>query len=236
MKPKILAASLAAFSLILSSCGNITPPVQNGQNSAAVTENSSVTDSENSSENESKTDEKKSAENAFIAEFFDADINFTDVEDLTNEPMKNSGFESEKNVTNGVQKFTLKSKNGGGEIDVMRIDLSNANLNYTAENILENFGDYYFNFMLTNMQGVTEADVVSNTRNLSTLTDKGKFQRYITVQKTDGMAAQFGYAQTYAVLSDSKLTVVSGAFLSADMMERQSFNSLVQRVCEKAQY
>lgn len=236
MKTKILAAGLAAFSLALSGCGNITPPVQNGQNSTAITENSSVTDSENSSENERKANEKKSAENAFAAEFFDADINFTDVEDLTAEPMKNSGFESEKNVTNGVQKFTLKSKNGGGELDVMRIDLTNANLSYTAGKILENFGDYYFNFMLTSMQGVTEADVVSNTRNLSTLTDKGKFQRYITVQKTDGMAAQFGYAQTYAVLCENKLTVVSGAFLSADMMERQQFNSLVQRVTEKVQY
>lgn len=236
MKTKILAAGLAALSLTMTSCGNITPPVQNGQNSVAVTENFSASDSENSSEDESNIDEKKSAENAFVAEFFDSDINFTDVEDLTAEAMKNSGFESDKNVTNGVQKFTLKSKNGGGELDVMRIDLTKANLSYTADKILENFGDYYFNFMLGNMQGVTVADVVSNTRNLSTLTDKGKFQRYITVQKTDGMAAQFGYAQTYAVLCENKLTVVSGAFLSADMMERQSFNSLIQRVTEKVQY
>ena len=41
------------------------------------------------------------------------------------------------------------------------------------------------------------------------------------------MASQFGYTETYAVLSENKLTVVSGAFLSTDMMDRQSFSQVM---------
>jgi len=41
------------------------------------------------------------------------------------------------------------------------------------------------------------------------------------------MATQFGYTETYAVLSENKLTVVSGAYLGTDMMERQSFSQVM---------
>ncbi len=51
---------------------------------------------------------------------------------------------------------------------------------------------------------------------------RASISRYGSVQKSDGMATQFGYTETYAVLSENKLTVVSGAYLSTDMMERQS--------------
>ncbi|MFR2195553.1 MAG: hypothetical protein ACLS5M_13815 [Ruminococcus sp.] len=61
----------------------------------------------------------------------------------------------------------------------------------------------------------------------SSVVSKCKYQRYGSVQKSDGMATQFGYTETYAVLSENKLTVVSGAFLSTDMMERQSFSQVM---------
>ena len=50
------------------------------------------------------------------------------------------------------------------------------------------------------------------------------------------MVTQFGYAETYAVLNENKLTVVPGAFLSSDMMERQSFSGLMSRFAESVKY
>ena len=77
------------------------------------------------------------------------------------------------------------------------------------------------------MSGITEDDFVSSYRMTSSVVSKGKYQQYGSVQKSDGMATQFGYTETYAVLSENKLTVVSGAFLSTDMMERQSFSQVM---------
>ena len=61
----------------------------------------------------------------------------------------------------------------------------------------------------------------------NTVVAKAKYQQYGSVQKSDGTASQFGYSETYAVLSENKLTVVSGQFLSTDMMERQTFTKLM---------
>ena len=66
----------------------------------------------------------------------------------------------------------------------------------------------------------------------SSVVSKGKYQRYGSVQKSDGMATQFGYTETYAMLIENKLTVVSGAYLSTDMMERQSFSQLMAKFAE----
>ena len=109
----------------------------------------------------------------------------------------------------------------------MCIDLSKSNLSYDMEYILENFGDYYFRQTASQMNGITEDDFVSNYRMTSNVVLKGKYQRYASVQKTDGMVSQFGYTETYAVLGENKLTVVSGAFLSTDMMDRQSFSQVM---------
>ena len=57
-----------------------------------------------------------------------------------------------------------------------------------------------------------------------------------TYQKNILVRMQFGYTETYAVLNENKLTVVSGAFLSTDMMERQSFMQLMVRFAENVKY
>ena len=150
--------------------------------------------------------------------------------------MKGCSFDNETDNSNGVQKITLKGTNGGGTIDVMCVDLSQAQLDHDMEYILENFGDYYFGQTSAQMSGITEDDFVSNYRMTSSVVSKGKYQRYVSVQKSDGMATQFGYAETYAVLNENKLTVVSGAFLSSDMMERQSFSGLMSRFAESVKY
>jgi len=189
-----------------------------------------IPDSADSSEDE------KIKTNTFIAEFFDSGISFADTSKLVTEVMKGCTFESETDSSNGIQKISLKGKNGGGVLNVMCIDLSKSNLSYDMEYILENFGDYYFRQTASQMNGITEDDFVSNYRMTSSVVSKGKYQHYSSVQKTDGMASQFGYTETYAVLNENKLTVVSGAYLSTDMMERQSFMQLMVKFAENVKY
>ena len=150
--------------------------------------------------------------------------------------MKGCSFENENDDSNGIQKISLKGKNGGGMIDVLCIDLSQSDLDHDMEYILENFGDYYFGQTSAQMNGITEDDFVSSYRMTSSVVSKGKYQHYSSVQKTDGMVSQFGYTETYAVLSENKLTVASGAFLSTDMMERQSFSQLMSQLVENVKY
>ncbi len=161
---------------------------------------------------------------------------FTDVQKLTDDSMKDCSFEKQAESSNGIQKISLKSANGGGVLNVMCIDLSQSSISYELEYILENFGNYYFGLTSAQMNGVTEDDFVSNYRMINSMISKGKYQRYSSVQKTDGMAAQFGYTETYASLAEGRLTVISGAFLSSDMMDRQDFMRLMARFAENISY
>ena len=237
MKTKIYLAVLsAAIAITMTACGTISPPLQTAMETAITTTAESLPDSAASSEAESTVDEEQVKSDTFIAELFNSNISFTDVSPIVTEAMKGCSFETEKDASNGVQKISLKGKNGGGMIDVLCIDLSQSNLDYDMEYILENFGDYYFNQTSAQMSGITEDDFVSSYRMTSSVVSKGKYQRYSSVQKSDGMATQFGYTETYAVLSENKLTVVSGAFLSSDMMERQSFSGLMSKFANNVKY
>ena len=237
MKTKIYLAVLsAAIAITMTACGTISPPLQTATETAITTTAESLPDSAASSEAESTVDEEQVKSDTFIAELFNSNISFTDVSPIVTEAMKGCSFETEKDASNGVQKISLKGKNGGGMIDVLCIDLSQSNLDYDMEYILENFGDYYFNQTSAQMSGITEDDFVSSYRMTSSVVSKGKYQRYSSVQKSDGMATQFGYTETYAVLSENKLTVVSGAFLSSDMMERQSFSGLLSKFANNVKY
>ena len=223
MKNILILAALSA--VILTGCGNISPPFKAEQ--TTVTTAASTVSAAASSEAESTVDEEQVKYDTFIAEFFDSDISFVDTSELATEAMKGCSFDNETDNSNGVQKITLKGTNGGGMIDVLCIDLSQSDLDYDMEYILESFGDYYFGQTSAQMSGITEDDFVSSYRMTSSVVSKGKYQQYGSVQKSDGMATQFGYTETYAVLSEDKLTVVSGAFLSSDMMERQSFSQVM---------
>ena len=227
MKTKVMSTILAAIMLTMTACGTISPPIQNAVTETTMVSTDSLADSSVLSESDSNTNEEQIRTNTFIAEFFDSGISFADTSKLVTEVMKGCTFESETDSSNGIQKISLKGKNGGGVLNVMCIDLSKSNLSYDMEYILENFGDYYFRQTASQMNGVTENDFMSNYRMTSSVVSKGKYQRYASVQKTDGMASQFGYTETYAVLGENKLTVVSGAFLSTDMMERQSFSQVM---------
>ena len=227
MKTKIYWAVLSsAIVLAMTACGTISPPLQStSETTTTIATAESLPDSAASSEAESTVDEEQVKSNTFIAEFFDSNISFVDVSGIVTESLKSCSFETEIDNTNGIQKISLKGSNGGGMIDVLCIDLSQSDLDHDMEYILENFGDYYFGQTSAQMSGITEDDFVSSYQMTSSVVSKCKYQRYGSVQKSDGMATQFGYAETYAVLNENKLTVVSGAFLSSDMMERQSFRS-----------
>ena len=232
MKNIPILAALSA--VILTGCGNISPPFKAEQ--TTVTTAAPTVSAAASSEAESTVDEEQVKHDTFIAEFFDSNICFVDTSTLVTEAMKGCSFDNETDNSNGVQKITLKGTNGGGTIDVMCVDLSQAQLDYDMEYILENFGDYYFGQTSAQMSGITEDDFVSNYRMTTNVYSKGKYQQYGSVQKSDGMATQFGYTETYAVLSENKLTVVSGAYLGTDMMERQSFSQLMGKLAENVKY
>ena len=223
MKNILILAALSA--VILTGCGNISPPFKAEQ--TTVTTAAPTVSAAASSEAESTVDEEQVKYDTFIAEFFDSNICFSDTSALVTEAMKGCSFETQTDSSNGVQNISLKGKNGGGMIDVMCVDLSQSDLDHDMEYILENFGDYYFGQTSAQMSGIIEDDFVSNYRMTSSVVSKAKYQRYASIQKSDGMATQFGYTETYAVLSENKLTVVSGAFLSSDMMERQSFSQVM---------
>ena len=238
MKTKVITTFSAAIAMTMTACGTISPPMHNSAETTTTTPITaeSIPDSAASSETESTVDEEQVKSDTFIEEFFDSNISFEDVSGIVTESMKGCSFETEKDSANGIQKISLKGKNGGGTIDVLCIDLSQSNLDYDMEYILENFGDYYFGLTSAQMSGITEDDFVSDYRMTSSVVSKGKYQRYGSVQKSDGMATQFGYTETYAVLSENKLTVVSGAYLSTDMMERQSFSQLMAKFAENVKY
>ena len=238
MKTKIYWAVLSsAIVLAMTACGTISPPLQStSETTTTIATAESLSDSAASSEAESTVDEEQVKSNTFIAEFFDSNISFVDVSGIVTESLKSCSFETEIDNTNGIQKISLKGSNGGGMIDVLCIDLSQSDLDHDMEYILENFGDYYFGQTSAQMSGITEDDFVSSYQMTSSVVSKCKYQRYGSVQKSDGMATQFGYTETYAVLSEDKLTVVSGAFLSSDMMERQSFSQLMSKFAENVKY
>ena len=226
MKNILILAALSA--VILTGCGNISPPFK-AEQTTVTTAAPTVSAAASSEDEKIKTD-------TFIAEFFDSDISFVDTSELVTEAMKGCSFDNEIDDSNGVQKITLKGTNGGGSVEVMCIDLSKSGLPYDMEYILENLGNHYFSQTAAQMNGITEDDFVSSYRMTSSVVSKGKYQRYGSVQKSDGMATQFGYTETYAVLNENKLTVVSGAFLSSDMMERQSFSGLMSKFANNVKY
>lgn len=237
MKKAYLALlSAALFAALLTACGTISPPVQTPPETAVTEAVEPTAESTVPAETVNISEEEQIKSNTFIAEFFDSNIMFTDVQKLTDDSLKDCSFEKQSEASNGIQKISLKSSNGGGVLNVMCVDLSQSSISYDLEYILENFGNYYFGLTAAQMNGITEDDFVSNYRMINSVLSKGKYQRYSSVQKTDGMAAQFGYTETYAVLSEGKLTVVSGAFLSSDMMDRQNFMRLMTKFVENIAY
>lgn len=175
MKKACLSILSAAVAMTVTACGTISPPVQNPREAAVTEATEPVTEPTVPTEIIDNSEEEQMKSNAFIAEFFDSGILFTDVQELAANSLKNCSFENQTEASNGIQKITLKTANGGGIVNVMCIDLSQSSISYDLEYILENFGNYYFGLTAAQMNGITEDDFVSNYRMINSVLSKGKY-------------------------------------------------------------
>ena len=111
MKKIYLAAITALSAITVTACGTISPPVQTPPETA-VTETAEITaESIVPTETSDISEEEQINSNAFIAEFFDSSITFTDTNALVKESMKGCTFENQIDASNGIQKVSLKSSN-----------------------------------------------------------------------------------------------------------------------------
>ena len=175
----------------------------------------------------SESELKKEAMDTFLAEFYSSKISFVDVSKIVAEVVKTSPLDHKEEYKSGQQIITVKGKSGSGNIDIMRIDLTKSGLDYEVEYLLTTMGDHYYDKTINGIKGIKKKDFSSNYKMTSTVVAKGKYQQYASAQKTDGTANQFGYVESYAVIADNKLTVVTGHFVSTDISERQSFCKLL---------
>ena len=240
------AVTVILIAAALTGCGTIKPPtIDNTVTTIPVTTEAETTTiepttvpatTEAPTEPPMSEEEKRKLEQStFIAEFLGSQIKFEDTAGITDEVIKKSDFECES-AKNGTEKITVKGKNGGGNIEVSRIDISASSLKNDIENVLGRYGDYSYEQIKGGMKGVNNEDFTTNYRMITSVVSKGKYQKYGAIEKSDGMSTQFGYAEAYAVLKDNKLTVISGQLLSTDMTERQNFSEIIKQLAEKVEY
>ena len=247
MKNNMRAAiAVTLIAAALTGCGTIKPPaIDTTVTTEPVTTTAETTTIETTTvpattevptEPPMTEEERRQLEQStFIAEFLGSQIKFEDTAGITDDIIKKADFECES-AKNGTEKITVKGKNGGGTIEVSRIDISASSLKNDIENVLGRYGDYSYDQIKGGMKGVNNEDFTTNYRMITSVVSKGKYQRYGAIQKTDGMSTQFGYAEVYAVIRDNKLTVISGQLLSTDMTERQNFSELIKQLAEKVEY
>lgn len=241
MGKTILVAIAAILIVSMSSCGYIGGEQTSTETTTTTeltiptmpTQESSLTMPLMTSETKptttkSEAELKKEAMDTFLAEFYSSKISFVDIGKTVSEAVKTSPLDHKEESKSGQQIVTVKGKSGSGNIDVMRIDLTKSGLDYDVEYLLTTMGDHYFDKTINGIKGIKKKDFSSNYKMTSKVVSKGKYQQYASAQKTDGTANQFGYVESYAVIADNKLTVVTGHFVSTDISERQSFCKLLE--------
>lgn len=175
----------------------------------------------------SESELKKEAMDTFLAEFYSSKITLEDTSSLVKEVVKTTPLEHKEESKSGKQIVTVKGKNGSGSIELMRIDLTKSGLDYDVEYLLTTMGEHFFDKTISAVKGVNKKDFNTSYKMSNIIVSKGRYQQYASAQKTDGTANQFGYAESYAVVVDNKLTVVTGHFVSTDINERQNFCKLL---------
>ena len=241
MRKAFIAAVAAILIVSMSSCGYIggeqSPTEITTTTELTIptmpTESSAFTMPEMTSETtttttKSEAELKKLAMDTFLAEFYSSKITLEDTSSLVKEVVKTTPLEHKEESKSGQQIITVKGKSGSGNIDIMRIDLTKSGLDYEVEYLLTTMGDHYYDKTINGIKGIKKKDFSPNYKMTSTVVAKGKYQQYASAQKTDGTANQFGYVESYAVIADNKLTVVTGHFVSTDISERQSFCKLLE--------
>ena len=228
----IIAAVLSA--IILSSCGNIGP-VQNTVTTTTVT-TAAESEAEKYATPEETQAREKLRKDTFIAEFWGQNISFGDTDAIVKAATKDSSFEIAAEKTSNQQKLAVKSKSGTGTVDVMSIDMSKAQLGYSLSYILTTFGDNYHSYTIDALDGVTAENMISENSNMTVVVSKGKYSRSCSIQKTDSKGSHYGYAETVVIVKENRLTLISGSFISADMMDRQGFASLIKKLADNVEY
>ena len=233
MKKTIMIAA-AISAIMLSGCGNIMP-MQN-----TVTTTATTTTAESEAEEYATPEETQAREklrkDTFIAEFWGQNISFGDTDALVKTATKDSSFEIADEKTSNQQKLAVKSKSGTGSVDVMSIDMSKAQLGYSLSYILTTFGDNYHSYTIEALDGVTAENMISENSTMNVVVSKGKYSRSCSIQKTDSKGSHYGYAETVVIVKENKLTLISGSFISADMMDRQGFASLLKKLADNIEY
>ena len=240
MKKQFSVVIAAVLTLSISACGTLAPPQRVEMTSATTTAAETTTAPIEISEPEvtvkpeiSEKEKKELENNVFMTEFFNSSITFIDRSHIADSVLKTCSFEHLEVTNNGAERISLSSESGSGIVDMACIDLTTSELDCGPGYMIDSVGDYYYGLTKSSMQGVTDNDFNTNYRMTNTVVSKGKYQQYGSMQRSDGMATQFGYAETYATLVDNKLTIVSGQFVSTDMMDRQTFSRLMTSFREK---
>ncbi|MCR5021753.1 hypothetical protein [Ruminococcus sp.] len=243
MRKHLSTVIAAVLVLSLSACGTLAPPQRAKMTSTATTTAEATTAPIDISEPavttkpEISEKEKKELENnVFMTEFFNSSITFIDRSDIAKETLKAFSFEHNELTNNGSERISLSSESGSGIIDMTCIDITSSDLDCDLGYMMDSVGDYYYSLTKSSMRGVTDDDFNTNFRMTNTVVSKAKYQQYGSMQRSDGMTMQFGYAETCAALVDNKLMVVSGQFVSTDMMDRQAFSRLMTSFREKISF
>ena len=231
-KTIMIAAALSA--ILLSGCGNIMPP-QTAVTTTAITPSAESEVEEYATPEETQAREKL-RKDTFIAEFWGQNISFGDTGELVKTAAKDSSFEIAAEKTSNQQKLSVKSKSGTGAVDVMCIDMTKAQLGYSLSYILTTFGDNYHSYTIDALDGVTAENMISENSSMSVVVSKGKYSRSCSIQKTDTKGSNYGYAETVVIIKENKLTLISGSFISADMMDRQGFSLLIKKLADNIEY
>lgn len=234
MKKRLIL--IAALSLILlSGCGNISPPSTDISAPAVTTTAESGSDESYATPEETQAKEKQ-RKDTFIAEFWGQNISFVDTTELVKASTGNSSFEIASERSGNQQKLGVKSKSGAGTVDLMCIDMSKAQLGYSLSYILSTFGDNYHSYTLDSIDGITSENLISENSEMNVIVSKGRYSHSASIQKTDNNGSHYGWAETVIIIKENKLTLISGSFISTDMMERQSFASLIRNISESVDY
>ena len=240
MRKAFITAIAAILIVSMSSCGYIggeqtttettttteltIPTMPTEQNTFTASE---LTTETTTTTTRSEAEIKKLAMDTFLAEFYSSKITLEDTSKLVSEVVKTSPLDHKEESKSGKQIITVKGKNGSGSIELMRIDLTKSGLDYDVEYLLTTMGEHFFDKTIASVKGVNKKDFNTSYKMSNIIVSKGKYQQYASAQKTDGTANQFGYVESYAVIADNKLTVVTGHFVSTDISERQNFCKLL---------
>ena len=183
MKKRLIL--LTALSLILlTGCGNISPPSNVISTATVTTTAESEADESYATPEETQTKEKL-RKDTFIAEFWGQNISFVDTTELVKASTSNSSFEIASEKSSNQQKIGVKSKSGTGTIDVMCIDMSKAQLGYSLSYILTTFGDNYHSYTLDAIDGETSENLISENSEMNVIVSKGRYTHSGFIQKTD---------------------------------------------------